>query len=220
MRQSTLFAPPTSTSLGSNQITIAAYEQHAEEYILKTPVVPLQQQGILGRWISEALTHIPAGGSILEIGSATPRDALFMREQGFKVQCSDATQAFLKNLRHQGEEALYLDVLETPLHLAQYNMVFANAVIQHFTPTEASFILTKIFRALPKSGVLAFTTKQGTGESWITEKFPSERFVHYWGPSSLRHLLTFIGFEIISMQDNVPGEFNEHHWIMVVARKP
>lgn len=207
------------SAISHTQATLEAYEQHAKQYILQTPVVELNAEGDLAKWILKSLETTSQEDVILEIGSATPRDAIFMRSQGFQVQCTDATIAFLDDLAKRGEPAYHLNILDDILEKNQYSMMFANAVFQHFTPQQTHYALSKMFNALPKKGSVALSLKQGTGERWITEKFPSRRFVHYWQPGSIVSLFELIGFEVVYLAYDVRGEFNDHKWIMLTAIK-
>lgn len=49
-------------------------------------------------WQDSFLSRIPQGGSILEIGSASGRDARYFAEKGYKVVCTDIVPQALEKL--------------------------------------------------------------------------------------------------------------------------
>jgi len=208
-----------STRSVSNQRTLDAYNKHVSEYVDKTPLEVGMHQPEMREWIDQALRNIQPDSSIFEIGSAILRDASYMRQKGFTVTCSDATDGFVKMLRSQGENAISFNVLEDNFpEGSSYAMVFANGVFPHFTPDELHFVVSKIYDFLPVDGVLAFSTKYGAGDEWIKEKFDEERFTHYWKLEDLFHILHKVGYKTIFENNNV-GSFPSHRWVNIVAQK-
>jgi hypothetical protein len=91
----------------SNQQTIQAYEDHIQDYINGT--VRDTGDGSVKDWIDEFLTDLPKTARILEFGSAFGRDAEYIQKQGYKVECTDATQAFVDLLNKKGFSARHLN---------------------------------------------------------------------------------------------------------------
>ena len=201
----------------SNAQTINAYNNHVEEYINTTVKSMDQHQPEVKEWVDVALQTIPYSGHIFEIGSATPRDATYMRSKGYTVTCSDGTPGFVKSLQKRGETAILFNILNDNFP-SRYNMIYANAVFPHLNPEELSLSLKKIHSALIDKGTLAFTIKYGTGDEWINEKFTDKRFTHYWQEDDLAKLLHETGFEIIFENSNV-GKLPSHKWLNIVAKK-
>jgi len=201
----------------SNQRTIESYNKHAEEYILHTPRAVEEHKPEMREWIDNALLSIPPIGKIFEIGSATTRDADYMRRKGYNVTCSDAAVGFLDTMKRQGEVALFFNVLEDEFP-RQYDMIYANGVVSHFTPAELVRVLKNIDRGLTPRGIFAFSIKYGTGEEWIEEKFDDKRFTHYWNLEDIFDLLKKEGLEVIFDNNNI-GAFPSHRWLNIVCRK-
>ena len=200
-----------------NDRTLEAYNSAVAQYIEFTAQIHKREHTPLQKWFDASLEHIKDGGRIFEIGSATPRDAAYMRNQGFWVQCSDASIGFVEYLQSVGEPALYFNVLKHQL-IGEYDMIFANAVAPHFTEPELRLMLHSVADALQPGKVFAFSTKYGYGNGWITEKFEPARFIQYWQPHELVPILHDYGFEVV-YQDIARGDFSEHTWIMFVLRK-
>ena len=66
-----------------NEQTIKAYNKNVDSYLKGTPVTYGAPQEKLKSWIDTALSYVKPSGSILEIGSATPRDATYMKSAVF-----------------------------------------------------------------------------------------------------------------------------------------
>jgi SAM-dependent methyltransferase len=168
-------------------------------------------------WIDMALQETPTSSVVFEVGSATLRDAKYMRRQGYAVICSDAAISFVLNMKENGENAQFFNVL-TDKFADTYGMVFANGVFPHFTPDEMRHVLQNIHQSLSEDGILAFSIKYGVGEEWIEEKFQDKRFTHFWRLEELFDLLSDEGYEIIFHNNNT-GSYPSHRWLNVVCRK-
>ena len=94
-------------SLSENDETLAVYETSVQKYIDGTPSVV---DGHVKTWIDETLALVPQNARILEIGTATGRDADYIEAQGYYVERTDATKAFVALQREQGHEARELNV--------------------------------------------------------------------------------------------------------------
>lgn len=195
-----------------NQKTIDAYNAHVQEYIDGTPQL---LDGDVKAWINKALTFVKKGGTVLEIGSAFGRDAEYMETMGYKVHRTDATQSFVDLLKRQGHEAQLLNAITDDFG-GLYAMVFANAVLLHFTPDETSKVLAKAHSSLDTEGVLAFTVKQGDGEEWTEAKLNAPRYFCYWQADDLRKIVSDTGFEI---EDLSQGTTKNAQWLQVIAKK-
>lgn len=201
-----------------NQVTLEVYTKYVLTYIQNTPQTYLPYQKAMLSWIDATLEHTPKSGKILEIGSATPRDATYMRSKGYFVQCSDASVGFISHLKTQGENALKLNILTDPVN-TNYNLIFANGVIPHFSRQEFEYILKRFFQSLHPGTVFSFNTKEGEGEAWVNEKAIYKRYICYWQPEELLHLLEKVGFTITYFKTNAPGDLPNHKWIHVIAKK-
>ncbi|QQG51032.1 MAG: class I SAM-dependent methyltransferase [Candidatus Saccharibacteria bacterium] len=203
----------------SNKITLTTYNNHTADYIRATPSSHdgvVQQWLIL--WIDRALAEIKKGGHVLEIGSATPRDANYIRSKGYSVQCSDATPNFVEHLKSLGEPALTINVTEDKIE-GKYDMIYANAVFPHLTDTQVDAALENIYQALNNGGVLAFNIKQGEDDEWVNEKFNDKRYINYWQPHEICDAVVHAGFTLVAVDDGVQGDLPTHVWTHIIAQK-
>lgn len=160
----------------SNHQTIQSYEAHVQEYINGTPQ---DVSGIVKEWLDEAIAGLAKDAHILEFGSAFGRDAAYLQNLGYQVECTDATQAFVDLLKQKGFNARQLNAITDDLG-GSYDLVLANAVLLHFTRDETKQVLQKVFAALNPGGTFAFTLKQGEGEKWSEDKLGAPRYFCFW----------------------------------------
>ncbi|HEX3568869.1 MAG TPA: class I SAM-dependent methyltransferase [Candidatus Saccharimonadales bacterium] len=201
----------------SNQQTIQAYEDHVQDYINGT--VQDMGDGTVKDWIDEFLTDLPKTARILELGSAFGRDATYVQSIGYTVECTDATQAFVDLLNQKGFNARKLNAITDDLG-GPYDLVFANAVLVHFTRDETKQVLRKVFDALSEHGTFAFTVKQGAGEKWTDaaeDKLGVSRYFCYWTEDQIRQVVQGTGFSEVKASGDQPT--SRATWVQVIARK-
>jgi 2-polyprenyl-3-methyl-5-hydroxy-6-metoxy-1,4-benzoquinol methylase len=180
-------------NLSSNHLTLQTYEQSVQEYIDGTPA---EVSGATKEWIDWTLERLSSQATIIEIGSAFGRDANFIESQGFTVERTDATEAFVVFLQNQGHPVKQFNILTDAFH-ASYDLVFANAVFLHFPPSELETILKKVHATLKPDGLLAFSVKKGEGEEWSTAKVGKPRYFCYWTEDKMRYLLEKTHFQVV-----------------------
>ncbi len=177
----------------SNAVTLESYELGVQEYIDGTShEVSRSFKG----WIDATLSYLPAHAQIIEIGSGFGRDARYIESLGFRVERTDAAEAFVSFLQGKGFAARTFNIL-TDAFDAQYDLLFANAVFLHFTPEELETVFAKVHTALNKDGILAFTVKRGEGQEWSNAKLGRPRYFCYWSENRILPLLERAGFEVI-----------------------
>src|ERR1039458_4299559 len=91
-----------------NDKTLQSYSDHVQDYVAGTPQ---DVSSDLREWIDQALALIPAGGTILELGSGPGRDATYIKSKGYKIIATDAVPGFVDLLLKAGHEARLLNVL-------------------------------------------------------------------------------------------------------------
>ncbi|HVU59804.1 MAG TPA: methyltransferase domain-containing protein [Candidatus Saccharimonadales bacterium] len=197
----------------TNRQTLQAYEQHVQEYLAGTPHV---SSDAFKEWIDRALALVPAGSTILEFGSAFGRDADYMESRGYQVRRTDAAKAFVDLMRRQGHAADVLDAITDELG-GPYAMVFANAVLLHFTPDETAHVIKKVYDSLQPGGVFACSVKQGEGSAWSDEKLGAPRYFTYWSAEKLRPLLEQASFEVLELRAAGDVRRAQTTWLHVIA---
>ena len=141
--------------MNTNDITIASYNSTFDIYAAANNTI----LGDFKTRIDSSLALIPKSGTILELGTGTGSDADYMEAHGYQVTRSDYADAFLDYNRSRGKEILKIDALHIP-HDKTYDMVYANAVLLHFSADELTKIIGDIYKMLPSGGVLSCSFKK------------------------------------------------------------
>ncbi len=177
-----------------NELTLATYEQAAEKFRAS---IPTDANHDLIDLLADAVTP---GARVLELGSGTGRDADELERRGFVVRRTDATEAFLEMMRADGHDADRLDALSDDFG-GPYDAVFADAVFLHFDRAQLTGVLRKAVRAAP---ILAFSTKEGSGEEWSNRFLDLPRHFVLWQEDPLRELLTATGWTVRHLTRSEP----------------
>lgn len=195
-----------------NDLTIKTYKEGFAKYTERTvPEVGAEFK----EWMDCFLEHLPEAGSILELGSATGRDARYFRAKGFKVSCTDVIPEALQKLKEDGFEVREFDFRDEIVDdwLANFDGFFANAVFLHAPQAVFEKAIANILKVLKKNGVAAFSLKLGEGESLTSEKMDAPRYFNYHSELDVRSLLTALDFEIIRISQSGDGK-----WLHVIVR--
>jgi SAM-dependent methyltransferase len=200
----------------TNPTTVQSYDDHIQEYIDGTPQTV---EGFVQEWIDRALEGLPTDAKILELGSAFGRDANYIESKGFRVERTDVTPGFVTLLQEQGHAARLLNAITDDFG-SGYDLIFADAVLLHFTREETRSVIAKAYGALSEHGRLAFTVKYGEGETWSDEKLGAPRFFCYWTKETMQPLLETAGFASINIRDDFTATVgSKAKWVQVIADK-
>lgn len=178
----------------AKRVTIDSYNAHIEEYIDKDSSDDARTRAY---WpgVQYFLNELTDGQAILEVGSGTGADALRIERQGFTVQRTDITEAFLKHMHVSGHKALYFDILEGPYK--KQTAIFANAVFLHFTAEQFQIALNNTLASLTDGGLFCFGMKLGDFEGWREKGLSGKRYFRFWGLDDLQAVLKSAGFKVL-----------------------
>ena len=196
----------------TNRTTLETYETHLEAYIAGTSHD--MTDGIKD-WLDHSVLSLPLDADILEVGSGFGRDADYLESLGYRVERTDAAQSFVRHMADQGHDARVLNVLTDDLGLDR-NLIVADAVFLHLTPTELTDVLAAAHAALAMMGRLAITLKEGVGEEWSIEKLGAPRYFRYWGEEEVITELRASGFTLLELSVHA-GEGSA--WLHVIAER-
>jgi len=234
-------ASPIDIEAERNMHTLRAYEMSTSEYGINTSV---DLSSVGWSWLDTAMhlrarspdiSHLP----ILEIGSATGRDAAYIEDRyGASVMRTDATTTFVDRLRSQGHEAHVLNALTDDLG-GPYSMIFANGVVSHFSEKQAMDFISRAVDSLVRGGVLAFSVKTTMGwddqEGWdvmappstldtLTRKIQPPRYNYIRSPLKAysmirRAMLHDKPPSRAGLCQAVPYISDRSHWSGIIARR-
>jgi SAM-dependent methyltransferase len=192
--------------------TIETYRQNFDKYVERTSAEP---SGEFKEWMDSFASHIPKDGVILEIGSASGRDARYFVAKGFKVVCTDVIPEALQKLSDEGFETAEFDFRsEMKTEWAgKFDGFFANAVLLHAPQDVFKNALKNITTVLKENGVVAFSLKIGRGEEITLEKMDAPRYFLYHTEEEIREILSKLPFDIISLT-----HADNEKWLHVIVK--
>ncbi len=198
-----------------NEETLNSYEIASDKYLATVRKQPADNVQV---WLLKAIENLSKNALIFEVGSAGGIEANYLETIGFKVQRSDAAKSFVQYLQSTGVSCLLFNAL-TDDYPAKYDLIFANAVLLHFTDSEAFDFALKSFHSLKRGGKLALTTKKGLRDSWQTKKLGLPRYENYWSRSGIEQLMTNAGFVIDDLVE-AKSERQDTTWLYIICHKP
>jgi SAM-dependent methyltransferase len=189
--------------------TLTAYERGAARYAERTSADPSP--------LADDLVALVAPGShVLELGSATGRDAAALESAGLVVDRTDGAVAFVEALRAGGHTARVLDVRADDFG-GPYDAIFANAVLLHVPRPGLPGVLATARRACRPGGVLVASFKKGSGAGWSDAKLDDPRHFTYWVENELRDALRAAGWSPERVFESTRAGAIER-WITAIAR--
>lgn len=193
----------------ANAVTLSSYEQAAERFRASLPTA---SNGPLLEIFELLGTHLQPGGTVLELGSGTGRDALDLEDLGYRVRRTDAAASFVEMMRADGQQADRLNAL-TDEFGGPYDLVFADAVFLHFDRDQLAMVLRKASEA---AGLLAFSLREGEGDEWSYRHLDLPRHITKWQEPALRRLLTTCGWTPLAV---LRGQTPVGGWLYVLAER-
>lgn len=167
--------------------TLAHYNTRAEAYWQGTRDHDVSQN------IATLLRHIEGAAplSILDLGCGPGRDLNTFSELGHKaIGLEGASQVAALARAHSGCVVWEQNLLALDLPRAEFDGVFANAVLFHVPSSELPRILLALHATLKPGGVLFSSNPRGQGQ----EGWQGERFGAYHDLATWRRYLVAAGF--------------------------
>lgn len=195
----------------ANAATLAVYEQRADVYRDTLGTGPTWHRDFLGG----IAARLAAGARVLELGSGTGHDARYLASLGLAVQPSDATAAFVDQMRGAGLAPLRLNALTDDLG-GPWDGVVALAMLVHLTPGQLAAVLDRLHTAVVPGGLLALSVKEGDGFGWSSHQLGLPRYFTYWRAEPLVAALGQHGWTVQSLEHRQGAR---DPWLLVAATR-
>ena len=198
----------------------ANFERYASEYL--DARVSDQQRLIL--------TYFHPSGLSLDVGCASGRDLLWLRDQGFRVEGLDAVEGFVQTCRERLPEApIYHDQLPAlPTLLgpsnrrrfeSRYDNLLASATLMHLPQGEIPVAIDQLRRLLRPGGRMLISARRARPEE---ERQSSEREGERLFTPLTTALLTKLGdaagLATLFSEERAADEQGKH-WVTVVFER-
>ena len=186
--------------------TIEHYERSAREYATEIdPLPPAFRAAALRRLVS----LLPTGGSVLEVGSGTGRDADYLEGLGVTVRRTDAVRAFAEIQAERGRQVALVDVVADDLG-GPYDGVLAMCVLMHVPSAQIDLVLRKVAAAVRPRGAFLVSVRLGSGVS------AGPAAMTFWSRDAFAAHLSFAGFGI--EWDDLEVDSDDDRWLTFLAR--
>lgn len=194
----------------SDPQTLKFYADNAADYVQHATEPTPQLAGFLAR--------LPAGGTVLELGTGNGRDAAAMLDAGFAVTPSDASPELAAEAQARLGRPVRIMMFDELDEVDVYDGVWACAALLHAPRDELAGDLARIFRALRRGGHLVASFKAGSGEG----RDRLGRYYNYLNAAELRVHLADAGrwASIDISESNGSGYDNQPtRWLWAHAQK-
>jgi 2-polyprenyl-3-methyl-5-hydroxy-6-metoxy-1,4-benzoquinol methylase len=189
-------------------ITLNTYENKTHNYIERTPN---KVEGWFKEYLDKILTFVSKDSEILEVGSATGRDADYMETEGYRVIRTDVVQGFIDYQSELNKEIFKFNVINDNLN-RKFDLIIATAVFLHLDEKQFRKSLLNVKKHLNYNGLFAITLKKGSGEAFNSERMDSDRFFKYWEQEEFENILKEYQFDI--KYSNIA---EDDKWIQCIA---
>ena len=165
------------------------------------------------------LTLLPAGGTVLELGTGNGRDAAAMLAAGFAVTPSDASPELAAEARSRLGVPVRIMAFHELDDVSAYDGIWACACLLHAPRAELTDDLARIFRALRPGGHLVASFKAGNGEGRDT----FGRYYNYLSAAELEaHMAAAADWAEVTISENDGSGYDGQptRWLWLDAVKP
>jgi 2-polyprenyl-3-methyl-5-hydroxy-6-metoxy-1,4-benzoquinol methylase len=197
-----------------NRETLDSYEAIASDYAESTRGTP---SGVGAEALGRLLDALPAGGSLLELGSGPGWDADFLSSQGLRVRRTDGAASFCDLQRDRGHRCDLLDVTTdafTDAAWPAYDGVLALFVLQHVERAATAGVLAKAAGALRPGGVALVSMREGDADAWQVGGSGRRYHVTTWTREDFEGALAAAG---LTPTWHVRLADDEGDWLLVLA---
>ncbi|MEO9713055.1 MAG: DUF3427 domain-containing protein [Marinobacter alexandrii] len=140
------------------QDTLSYYDSNADDFVESTFEVSMEDL------YREFLPQVPEGGHILDAGCGSGRDALYFKQNGYRVSAFDGSKAITSLARQKTglpiQHRSFSDVQES----ITYDGIWACASLLHLPRVEVPRAIERLWNALKPDGVFYMSFKVGQGE--------------------------------------------------------
>ena len=196
------------------------YQTHCREYFEKT--FHVDPSFFLERFAR----YLPSGSHILDVGSGSGRDLLWLKNKGFTVTGFERSLGLVELARRNTG----CPVIESDFEIFNFSALTVDAILMCGSLVHVSYdrfdkVLGKIIQALPQKkqnpdseyqlfGIIYISLKEGKGAL----DDPDGRTFYLWQDSMLRALFDQQGFVILDFLRSMSADGKGKSWLGYVLR--
>ena len=164
------------------------------------------------------LSCVPQGGTVLDFGCGSGRDTRYFLKKGYQAEASDGSEEMVKiataNTGIPVKQMLFQELDETE----KYDGIFACASILHVPYSELPDVITRMWKALKKNGVMYISFKYGDYEGYRNGRFFTDM-----NEERMEAVLKEVPPMIVlneSITDDVRSGRSDEKWLNVFLKRP
>ncbi len=189
--------------------TINYYNQNADAFIAGT--INVDMSDIRGRF----LQYVAPGGTVLDAGCGSGRDALAFTQKGYVAKAFDASEEICRRASELLGFPVECKRFEELTGENEFDGIWANASLLHVKKDDLDDVLKRLVRLLKPDGVLYASFKEGT-----TERMKGGRFFHDMTEELCRELFEKAGLEVL--ETFITEDGREDHkgemWVNILGK--
>lgn len=169
------------------------------------------------------LSLIPSGGTIIDIGCGSGRDASKFSERGFQVTGIDFSPTMIEIAKSKAPKATFKIIDMQSLKLRDtFDAAWANASLLHIPKIHLPKVLGNICSILNDNGLFYIKMKQGGHEGIeIDTRYDNlPKFYSYFEENELKQLLIEAGFDLLDVfKTGKESSYQTHPYVHAFCKK-
>jgi SAM-dependent methyltransferase len=194
-----------------------SYESSASDYAKNVDALHPHREA------ERFLSMIPCGGTIIDIGCGSGRDAKVFSERGFTVTGIDFSPSMVQIARITAPKANFIVLDMQSLDLNEtFDAAWANASLLHIPKVAIPKVLADIYSILNHNGLFYIKLKQGDKEGFERDQRYGniQKFFSYFEKNELKNFLIDAGFEVLDLfATGKESSYHTHPFINAFCKK-
>ncbi|MCM1376167.1 MAG: class I SAM-dependent methyltransferase [Muribaculum sp.] len=192
-------------------LTLTYYNQNAHTFAASTVCVDFTATQ------TRFTAHLPQGGSILDFGCGSGRDAKYFLSQGFQVDAIDGSEELCKLASEYTGIPVKQMLFQELNAVEQYDGIWACSSILHLPLDELTQVLENMATALKPNGIIYTSFKYGSLAGERNGRYFTDMTESSF--AALMQNITSLKTEEQWITSDVRPERGEEKWLNVILRK-
>ncbi|PIN73939.1 inosine/xanthosine triphosphatase [Candidatus Woesearchaeota archaeon CG10_big_fil_rev_8_21_14_0_10_45_16] len=167
--------------------TIISFDRYQQQFEKKfEDYVPLIQEEM-----REFLRLLPARAKLLDLGSGSGNQALYLKNKGHEVLCIDLSEEMVKSCLEKGLQARVMD-FENFVLQERFDAVLAYTSLLHIPKKNLPKMLERVHSLLDNDGIFFLAMKEGKTEGFVSndQRYPqTKRWFSLYEDAEIREYL-------------------------------
>jgi len=198
------------------ELTTAAYERQAEEFIRKWGRRPYRRPALLLNLLERAGPR----AALLDLGCGAGQDARFLFARRHHVVGVDRAWPLLAYARRRSPRVPLVrgDLRSLPLRPGSFDAIWAAASLMHLPKPQATTLFRTLRTLVPAGGLLAATVAQGRCAGFLRAGWIPGRYFARWRKAELERAVRLAGWDVLMLKA-VANRERRGRWLALICRR-